>query len=29
MAHLTGFVVDVAPAAGEFDPRSWSGIAGE
>lgn len=25
MAHLTGFVVDVAPAAGEFDPRSWSG----
>lgn len=28
MAHLTGFVVDVTPAAGEFDPRSWSGIAG-
>ncbi len=25
MAHLTGFVVDVTPAAGEFDPRSWSG----
>jgi anaerobic selenocysteine-containing dehydrogenase len=28
MAHLTGFVVDVAPATGEFDPHSWSGIAG-
>ncbi|MFV8752648.1 molybdopterin-containing oxidoreductase family protein [Nannocystaceae bacterium ST9] len=26
MAHLTGFVVDVAPAAGEFDPHSWSGV---
>jgi anaerobic selenocysteine-containing dehydrogenase len=28
MAHLTGFVVDVTPAAGEFDPRSWSGMPG-
>lgn len=27
MAHLTGFVVDVTPAAGEFDPRSWSGVS--
>ena len=27
MAHLTGFVVDVTPAAGAFDPTSWSGIA--
>ena len=29
MAHLTGFVVDVAPAAGPLDPSSWSGIAAE
>ena len=27
MAHLTGVVVDVGPAAGPQDPRSWSGIA--
>ncbi|APR74990.1 Formate dehydrogenase-O, major subunit protein [Minicystis rosea] len=27
MAHLTGFVVDVRPAAGPQDPTSWSGIA--
>jgi formate dehydrogenase len=27
MAHLTGFVVDVTPAAGEFDPTSWSGVS--
>jgi hypothetical protein len=26
MAHLTGVVVDVGPAAGPQDPRSWSGI---
>ncbi|NVB38385.1 molybdopterin-dependent oxidoreductase [Pseudenhygromyxa sp. WMMC2535] len=26
MSNLTGFVVDVRPAAGEFEPRSWSGI---
>ncbi|HZS36890.1 MAG TPA: molybdopterin-dependent oxidoreductase [Polyangia bacterium] len=26
MAHLTGFVVDVRPAAGPQDPRSWSGL---
>lgn len=26
MAHLTGFCVDVTPAAGPADPRSWSGI---
>jgi formate dehydrogenase len=26
MAHLTGFVVEVTPAAGEFDPHSWSGM---
>jgi formate dehydrogenase len=26
MAHLTGFCVDVRPAAGPFDPQSWSGI---
>ncbi len=28
MAHLTGFVVDVTPAAGPFEPRSWSGMPG-
>ena len=28
MAHLTGFCVDVSPAAGPFEPSSWSGIAG-
>jgi formate dehydrogenase len=27
MAHLTGFVVDVRPAAGPQDATSWSGIA--
>ncbi len=27
MAHLTGFVVDVRPAAGPPDPDDWSGIA--
>ena len=27
MAHLTGFVVDVRPAAGPQDVTSWSGIA--
>jgi anaerobic selenocysteine-containing dehydrogenase len=27
MAHLTGFPVEVRPAAGPLDPRSWSGIA--
>lgn len=27
MAHLTGFVVDVKPAAGARDVTSWSGIA--
>ena len=27
MAQLTGFVVDVRPAAGPLDPSSWSGIA--
>jgi formate dehydrogenase len=26
MAHLTGFVVDVRPAAGPRDPSSWSGL---
>jgi formate dehydrogenase len=26
MAHLTGFVVDVRPAAGPQDPTSWSGL---
>jgi len=26
MAHLTGFVVDVRPAAGPPDPTSWSGL---
>ncbi|EDM77908.1 Formate dehydrogenase [Plesiocystis pacifica SIR-1] len=29
MANLTGFVVDVKPAAGPFEPTSWSGIAAE
>lgn len=28
MAHLTGFVVEVKPAAGPRDPSSWSGITG-
>ena len=27
MANLTGFPVDVRPAAGPLDPTSWSGIA--
>ncbi len=27
MAHLTGFVVSVKPAAGPLEPSSWSGIA--
>jgi anaerobic selenocysteine-containing dehydrogenase len=27
MAHLTGFLVDVKPAAGVRDPNHWSGIA--
>lgn len=27
MAHLTGIVVDVRPAAGPLEPGSWSGIA--
>jgi formate dehydrogenase len=26
MAHLTGFLVDVRPAAGPLDPTHWSGI---
>jgi formate dehydrogenase len=26
MAHLTGIPVDVRPAAGPQDPRSWSGL---
>lgn len=26
MAHLTGFVVDVRPAAGSKDPGTWSGL---
>jgi formate dehydrogenase len=26
MAHLTGFLVDVRPAAGPLNPRHWSGI---
>jgi formate dehydrogenase len=26
MAHLTGFVVEVKPAAGPQDPTSWSGL---
>jgi len=26
MAHLTGFCVDVTPAAGPLDPTNWSGI---
>lgn len=26
MAHLTGFLVDVTPASGPFDPGSWSGL---
>jgi len=26
MAHLTGFVVDVAPAAGDRDVTTWSGL---
>ena len=29
MAHLTGFPVDVRPAAGPRDTRSWSGIGQE
>jgi anaerobic selenocysteine-containing dehydrogenase len=27
MAHLTGFPVEVQPAAGPLDPSSWSGLA--
>ncbi|MGA8893076.1 MAG: molybdopterin-dependent oxidoreductase [Anaeromyxobacteraceae bacterium] len=27
MAHLTGFPVEVRPAAGPLDPRDWSGIS--
>jgi formate dehydrogenase len=27
MANLTGFAVDVRPAAGHLDPASWSGMA--
>ncbi|HET8724306.1 MAG TPA: molybdopterin-dependent oxidoreductase [Anaeromyxobacteraceae bacterium] len=27
MAHLTGFPVEVRPAAGPQDPRNWSGIS--
>ena len=26
MAHLTGFVVDIKPAAGPQNPASWSGF---
>jgi hypothetical protein len=26
MAHLTGFLVDVRPAAGPLNPHHWSGI---
>jgi hypothetical protein len=26
MAHLTGFVVDVSPAAGPRDATNWSGV---
>ncbi|MGB5810767.1 MAG: molybdopterin-dependent oxidoreductase [Polyangiales bacterium] len=29
MAHLTGFVVDVRPAAGPLNPDHWSGIGRE
>jgi formate dehydrogenase len=29
MAHLTGFPVEVRPAAGPLDPSSWSGIPAE
>ncbi|MGB8221813.1 MAG: molybdopterin dinucleotide binding domain-containing protein, partial [Polyangiales bacterium] len=29
MAHLTGFLVDVKPAAGALNPHHWSGIGGE
>ncbi len=28
MAHLTGMLVDVKPAAGPHDPGSWSGLPG-
>ncbi len=28
MANLTGFCVDVTPAAGPWDPTSWSGLPG-
>jgi hypothetical protein len=27
MAHLTGFLVDVTPASGPFEPGSWSGLS--
>jgi formate dehydrogenase len=26
MAHLTGVLIDVRPAAGPQDPGSWSGL---
>ena len=26
MAHLTGFLVDVKPAAGALNPNHWSGL---
>jgi len=29
MAHLTGFLVDVKPAAGALNPNHWSGIGRE
>jgi anaerobic selenocysteine-containing dehydrogenase len=29
MAHLTGFLVDVRPAAGSLNPNHWSGIGRE
>jgi formate dehydrogenase len=29
MAHLTGFLVDVKPAAGALNPNHWSGIGSE
>jgi len=29
MAHLTGFPVEVRPAAGPQDPGSWSGLPPE
>jgi hypothetical protein len=29
MAHLTGFLVNVKPAAGALNPNHWSGIGHE